>query len=78
MSSLQKPRLTIRLAPAQMQVLDELKEALGCPAALLVRAMILSFITTNEPILDKIVEDYNKTGVPFLKEHNFEDIKNDD
>lgn len=60
-------KLTVRLTPNQMQVLDELHEALGCPISLLVRAMILSFITTNEPIIDSIVEKYHVTGQTLLK-----------
>ena len=68
-------RLTLRLRPAQMQVISELREALGINTAIIIRAMISDFLTRNEDILERIIEEYQKTGKT-LRETN--DILNFD
>lgn len=54
------PRLTVRLTPNQMLVLNELVEALNVSHSQLVRAIVLDFITHNEERLEKIIQDKNK------------------
>lgn len=54
------PRLTVRLNPNQMLVLDELTEALGVSHSQLVRAIILDFITQNEERLETIIANKKK------------------
>lgn len=59
-----KPRITVRLQPEQLQVLCELKNALGCNIALIVRAIIGDFLTRNEDILERIISEYEETHIP--------------
>ncbi len=54
------PRLTVRLNPNQMLVLDELTEALDVSHSQLVRAIILDFITQNEERLETIIANKKK------------------
>ena len=54
------PRLTVRLNPNQMLVLDELTAALDVSHSQLVRAIILDFLTQNEDRLEKIIENKTK------------------
>ena len=58
-----------------MQVISELREALGINTAIIIRAMISDFLTRNEDILERIIEEYQKTGKT-LRETN--DILNFD
>ena len=54
------PRMTLRLKPNQMLVLDELAEALGVSHAQLVRAIVLDFLTQNEERLERIITKNKK------------------
>lgn len=62
-------RLTLRLRPGQMQVIEELREALGINTAVIIRAIISDFLTRNEEILERIIVEYQETGKT-LKETN--------
>lgn len=50
-------RVTIRLKPHQLQCLKELKEAFGTSYSMLIRMIICDFLTKNEEVLDKIVDN---------------------
>lgn len=54
------PRMTLRLKPNQMLVLDELADALGVSHAQLVRAIVLDFLTQNEERLERIITKNKK------------------
>lgn len=48
-------KITIRLSPRQLQVLDELKQKLGCNYSLLIRTMVGDFLTRNEERLERLI-----------------------
>ena len=63
-------KITLRLKPGQYQILTELRDALGCSIATIIRAIIGDFLTKNDETLERIIEDYMRTGKPltdFLK-----------
>lgn len=49
-------RLSIRFSQNQMQVIEELKNAMGVSASFLIRTIVLDFITRNEKTLQHIVD----------------------
>lgn len=53
-------KLTIRLTPYQLQVLTELSNKFGSSYSLLVRTIIGDWLTKNDEILEKIID--NKTA----------------
>ena len=53
-------KITIRLSPRQLQVLTELKELYGCSFSLLIRAILGSWINTNEDLLEAALTKKNK------------------
>ena len=55
-------KITLRLKPGQMRVIEELREALGINTATIIRAIISDFLTRNEDILERIIVDYQETG----------------
>lgn len=58
-----KPRVTVRLTPNQLLVLEELKSILNCNISLLIRAIVGSWLVTNEDVIYEILEgkrDFNK------------------
>lgn len=55
-------KITLRLKPGQMQVIEELREALGINTATIIRAIISDFLTRNEEILERIIVEYQETG----------------
>ncbi len=57
---MRKPRMTVRLSPAQMQCLQELSTGLDTSLSLLVRSIISDFITRNEDTLNRIIDGKNK------------------
>lgn len=63
-------KITIRLSPRQLQVLTELKELYGCSYSLLIRAILGSWINTNEDLLeaalDKKLKNDDHTRIPEL------------
>lgn len=69
-----KNRLTIRLTPNQMLVLEELKEALNCNISLLIRTIVGSWLTEYEEHIYKIIDG----KVPFDKNWNINGIFNTD
>lgn len=50
-----KEKITIRVTPNQMQVLKELSEATDSSISIIVRSIILDFITRNEERLEEII-----------------------
>lgn len=54
-----KERITVRLDPNQMMVLNELSEALESPISLLVRSIILDFLQRNEDSLYNLIDKKN-------------------
>lgn len=50
-----KEKLTIRLTPEQLSILTQLKDSLKTTYSLLVRSIILDFLTRNEETLDRII-----------------------
>lgn len=48
-------KLTVRLSPGQVQVLDELKTKLGCSYSLLLRTIVGDWITQHEEQLERII-----------------------
>lgn len=65
-----KTKLSIRLSDNQMLVLKELKDVLHCSYSVMVRSMVLNFLTQYEDVLDKII-----TGEKII---NIEDLTEDD
>ena len=65
-------KVTIRLTPYQVQVLEELRDKLGCSFSLIIRTIVGSWLTTNEAIIESVLtrEDNNDQKL-------FEDVPND-
>ena len=66
-------RITLRLRPAQRQIIEELREALGCNTAVIVRAIISDFLTRNEDILERIVSEYQNGAKPLMEDLNLKE-----
>lgn len=49
-------KLSVRLSPNQMVVLSELSTALKVSISVLLRAIVLDFLTRNEQRLDRIID----------------------
>ena len=63
------PRVSVRLYPAQMQVLQELSTTLNANVSTIVRAVIGDWLKKNEETLERII-----TGEqPFNKNWRFDD-----
>ena len=60
MTKEKKEKITIRVTPNQMLVLEELSEATNSSISMLVRSIILDFIQRNEDRLEEIITDYKK------------------
>ena len=58
MTKEKKEKITIRVTPNQMLVLEELSEATNSSISMLVRSIILDFIQRNEDRLEEIITDY--------------------
>ena len=58
MTKEKKEKITIRVTPNQMLVLDELSEATNSSISMLVRSIILDFIQRNEDRLEEIITNY--------------------
>lgn len=52
-----KERVTVRLTPYQMQCLKELSSNLNTSYSLLIRSIIGDFLTKNEAVLERIIEN---------------------
>lgn len=48
-------KISCRLTDSQLLVLDELKGKLGVSYSLLIRAIVLDFLTRNEDALERII-----------------------
>lgn len=63
------PRVSVRLYPQQMQVLQELSAVLNANVSTIVRAVIGDWLTKNEETLERII-----TGEqPFNKDWRIDD-----
>lgn len=63
------PRVSVRLYPSQMQVLQELSNVLNANVSTIVRAVIGDWLKKNEETLERII-----TGEqPFNKDWRLED-----
>lgn len=49
------PRVSLRLQPRQLQVLTELSEVLNAPISVMLRAIVLDWLTKNEDIVEEII-----------------------
>ena len=63
-----KTKLSIRLSDNQMLVLKELKDVLHCSYSVMVRSMVLNFLTQYEDVLDKIITGETKINIEDLTE----------
>ena len=73
-----KERITLRLAPSQMRVLEELRDALGVSISLILRTIVLDWLTQNEETLERIVSGEQEYNNPFREKMNNEDINDDE
>lgn len=66
-----KERVTVRLTPYQMQCLKELSSNLNTSYSLLIRSIIGDFLTKNEAVLERIIENKEtKDAYTKYKEEN--------
>ena len=49
------PRVSLRLQPRQLQVLTELSNVLNAPISVMIRAIVLDWLTRNEDIVEQII-----------------------
>ncbi len=54
-----KPRITVRLTPNQMLVIEELTEALHTNASMLIRMIVQDWLVKNEEYLYDLIERHN-------------------
>ena len=71
-------KITLRLKPGQMRVIEELREALGINTATIIRAIISDFLTRNEDILERIIVDYQETGKTLNETNKILNIEDDE
>ena len=72
-----KNRLTIRLTPNQMLVLEELKEVLNCNISLLIRTIVGDWLTKNEDAIYQIIDGkrkFNKNWIKDLENEETDDV----
>lgn len=58
-----KPRITVRLTPEQLLVLEELKDTLNCSVSMIIRTIVGDFLHRNEETLERIItgeQEFNK------------------
>ena len=60
-----KTKLSIRLNDNQMMVLKELKDVLHCSYSVMVRAIVLNFLTQYEDALDRIITGEKSIDIDF-------------
>lgn len=63
MTKEKKEKITIRVTPNQMLVLEELSEATNSSISMLVRSIILDFIQRNEDRLEEIITNYKNNKI---------------
>lgn len=49
------PRVSIRLRENQLQVLNELSEVLNAPISVIIRSIILDWLTKNDEVIEQII-----------------------
>lgn len=54
------PRVSLRLQPRQLQVLTELSEVLNAPISVMLRAIVLDWLTKNEDVVEEIITGERK------------------
>lgn len=62
--------MTIRLSAAQMQVLDELREALGVNISLIIRVIIGDWLRQHEETLNRIIDGTQEYINPFTEDED--------
>ena len=65
-----KERMTIRLSASQMQVLDELREALGVNISLIIRTIVGDWLKQHEETLNRIIDGSQEYINPFTEDEN--------
>lgn len=55
-------KITIRLSPGQVRVLEELRDVLNAPISLIVRTIVGSWLTTNDEIIEHLIENKTKNN----------------
>lgn len=68
-----KPRITLRLTPNQMLVLEELKDTLGAPISLIIRAIVGDWLTQHEDVLERIISGEQKFNKDFLNKEEYDE-----
>lgn len=62
--------MTVRLSAAQMQVLDELREALGVNISLIIRTIVGDWLKAHEDVLNRIIDGSQEYINPFTEDEN--------
>ena len=62
--------MTIRLSASQMQVLDELREALGVNISLIIRTIVGDWLKQHEETLNRIIDGSQEYINPFTEDEN--------
>ena len=71
-----KPRITVRLTPNQLLVLEELKDALNCNISLIIRAIVGDWLTQHENAIYDIIDKkrpFNKNWIKDLNDDTDDD-----
>lgn len=63
-------KVTIRLTPYQVQVLEELRDKLGCSFSLIIRTIVGSWLTTNEEIIEGVLTRENNNDHKLFEDAN--------
>ena len=66
--SMMTNKLTIRLNNRQLQVLNELKDKLGCSISLIIRTIVGSWLTTNEEIIESLLTRDNNDDIKLFED----------
>lgn len=72
------PRITIRFDSHQDMVLRELSGAMNVPISILVRAIILDFLTRNDEVIERIVTGQHKINFQQLIKNEHTGTEQDD
>ena len=68
-----KPRVTVRLTPGQLMVLEELRTVLNCNISLIVRAIVGDWLAKNEEHIYNIIDgktEFDKNWLNTNKNEN--------
>ena len=67
-----KPRITVRLTPYQLQVLEELKAVLNCNTSLIIRMIVGDWLEKNEDYIYEIIDGKREFNKNWIKDNNDE------